>query len=97
MIRNSLSSLTLATLLATASMVTFAASTSNSVDPMDSSKPASTTTHKKATHKANPTNTTNTSHVPGAKGGNANGNDQSPSTGTGSGGGVNSGSKNEIE
>jgi hypothetical protein len=97
MIRKNLTTLALAAVLASASMVTFAASNTNSVDPMDSSKPASTTTHKKATHKANPTNTTNTSHVPGAKGGNANGNDQSPSTGTGSGGGVNSDSKNEIQ
>jgi hypothetical protein len=97
MIRKNLTTLMFATVLATASMVTFAASTTNSVDPMDSSKPASTTTHKKATHKAKPANTTNTSHVPGAKGGNANGNDQSPSTGTGAGGGVNSGTKNEIQ
>jgi hypothetical protein len=94
MIRKSLTTLAFATLLCTASAVTFAATPTDTVDPMAS--PAPTTTHKKATHKAKPA-VSNTSHVPGAKGGNANGNDQSPSTGTGTAGGVNSGTKNEIE
>ncbi|MDB6145573.1 MAG: hypothetical protein JWP80_4617 [Pseudomonas sp.] len=96
MIRKSLTTLAFATLLSAVSAVTFAATPTDTVDPMAS--PSPTTTHKKTTHKAKTkADTTNTSHVPGAKGGNANGNDQSPSTGTGAGGGVNSGTKNEIQ